>query len=81
MNEEIVAKAEFLLTELHLSPVEAQKQLRYWFPELEREERVRYVHSATMRGTGRHREAPSLQSAPEQEAPHGREAAPSGGPV
>ncbi|MFB7663924.1 hypothetical protein ACFC1R_08235 [Kitasatospora sp. NPDC056138] len=53
MHEEIIAKAEFLLTELHLSPVEAQLQLRYWFPDLEREERVRYVQGAAVRGARR----------------------------
>ncbi|GAA2227389.1 MULTISPECIES: hypothetical protein [Kitasatospora] len=51
MHEEIIARAEFLLTELRLSPGEAQTQLRYWFPELELEERARYIRTAARRAT------------------------------
>ncbi|MFI9275126.1 hypothetical protein ACIGXM_31095 [Kitasatospora sp. NPDC052896] len=46
MNEEITARARFLLTELHLSPVEASNRLQAYFPDLEREERTRYLHHA-----------------------------------
>ncbi|GAA0694678.1 hypothetical protein GCM10010193_56660 [Kitasatospora atroaurantiaca] len=47
MKEEIIARARFLLTELHLPPVEAGVRLKDYFPDLELEERVRYVQEAT----------------------------------
>ncbi|WP_354640141.1 hypothetical protein [Kitasatospora camelliae] len=46
MHEEIIARAGFLLAELRLSPADAQLRLRDYFPDLEREERIRYVHEA-----------------------------------
>ncbi|WP_371496888.1 hypothetical protein OG871_12875 [Kitasatospora sp. NBC_00374] len=48
MHEDIVARAGFLLRELRLTPEEAQQRLADWFPELEREERIRYVREARL---------------------------------
>ncbi|MFG2820221.1 hypothetical protein ACGFX4_12410 [Kitasatospora sp. NPDC048365] len=46
MREDIIARAEFLLTEVRLTPEAAQLRLKDYFPELELEERVRFVHEA-----------------------------------
>lgn len=46
MHEEIISRARFLLTELHLPPAEAASRLRHYFPDLELEERARYVRRA-----------------------------------
>ncbi|GAA2743746.1 hypothetical protein [Kitasatospora cinereorecta] len=46
MREDIIARAGFLLTELHLAPDAAQLRLKDYFPDLEREERIRFVEEA-----------------------------------
>ncbi|MDH6574888.1 hypothetical protein [Kitasatospora sp. MAP5-34] len=46
MRDEIIARAGFLLRDLHLPPVDAQLRLKDYFPDLELEERVRYVREA-----------------------------------
>lgn len=46
MRDEIIDKARFLLTELHLPPAEANTRLKDYFPELELEERARYIRQA-----------------------------------
>ncbi len=48
MKEEILARARFLLTDLHLSPPEAATRLAYYFPDLEHEERSRHIHEASV---------------------------------
>ncbi|WP_157536778.1 hypothetical protein [Kitasatospora mediocidica] len=46
MKDEIIARARFLLTDLHLPPVEANTRLKDYFPDLELEERARYLREA-----------------------------------
>ncbi|GAA2153893.1 hypothetical protein GCM10009760_52130 [Kitasatospora kazusensis] len=46
MRDEIIARAGFLLGDLHLPPPDAQLRLKDYFPDLELEERVRYVREA-----------------------------------
>ncbi|GAB2726655.1 hypothetical protein [Kitasatospora kifunensis] len=46
MHDEILTRARWLLRELHLSPAEANTRLLDYFPNLEREERTRYLREA-----------------------------------
>jgi hypothetical protein len=46
MREEILARARWLLGELHLPPAEAMDWLRDYYPELELEERARCLRRA-----------------------------------
>ncbi|GAA1215537.1 hypothetical protein GCM10009665_01670 [Kitasatospora nipponensis] len=50
MRDEIIARARFLLDDLHLCEAEASRWLQDYFPDLEREERARYLHEAGSRG-------------------------------
>ncbi len=46
MHEEILTRARWLLAELHLPPAEAAAWLKDYFPNLEFEERSRYLREA-----------------------------------
>ncbi|MFF7632024.1 hypothetical protein ACFZB9_02555 [Kitasatospora sp. NPDC008050] len=45
-DDEILTRARWLLCEVHLSPAEANTRLLDYFPDLEREERSRYLREA-----------------------------------
>ncbi|WP_327069375.1 hypothetical protein OG500_26590 [Kitasatospora sp. NBC_01250] len=45
-DDEILARARWLLREVQLSPAEAHTRLLDYFPDLEREERSRYLREA-----------------------------------
>lgn len=46
MKDDILARARFLLIDLHLPPVEADSWLKDYYPDLEFEERTRYLRAA-----------------------------------
>ncbi|WP_329563964.1 hypothetical protein [Kitasatospora sp. NBC_01266] len=48
-DDEILNRAHWLLREVHLSPAEAATRLLDYFPDLEREERARYLREAAER--------------------------------
>ncbi|MDH6118631.1 hypothetical protein ABH930_003576 [Kitasatospora sp. GAS204A] len=48
-DDEILDRARWLLREVHLSPAEAATRLLDYFPDLEREERARYLREAAER--------------------------------
>ncbi|MCX4749309.1 hypothetical protein OG455_28020 [Kitasatospora sp. NBC_01287] len=49
MHDEILSRARWLLREVHLTPTEAAVRLLDYFPDLEREERARYLREAAER--------------------------------